>query len=158
MRHPIAAVLTLATLVGCGSEGPSTPPGATATFSVSARAVPFRCTPPNCPDPLPIAIPVLVTESGGIIGGYVTGLDFVLRDEASGNVLGSQHYDAAQIAATPMTLNESNHVYPDAWLEIVATPFRIPDSERSTRTVSVAVTIYDYRGNEHRQTLNVSLD
>ena len=156
MRYPIAAVLTLATLTACGSEGPNTPPGATATFSVSARAVPFRCGLPNCPDPLPVAIPVMVTESGGILGGYVTEMDFVLRDGASGNVLGSQHYDAAQIAS--MNLNKSNQVYPDAWLEIVAAPFRVPDSERSVRIVNVAVTIYDYRGNEHHQMVDVSLD
>jgi hypothetical protein len=155
MRHPIATLLILATLAGCGSEGPSTPAGATASFSVSARVVPVRCDLPSCPAALPIVIPVRVTESGGIIGGYVTMMDFVMRDAASGSVLESRHYDAAQIAS--MTLYESNQVYPSAWLEIVAHPFRITDGESRARTVSVAITITDYRGNEHHQTLDVSV-
>ncbi len=157
MRHPIATVLVLATLAGCGSEGPSAPPDATASFSVSARVVPVRCDLPSCSAALPVVIPVRVTETGGIIGGYVTMMDFVMRDAASGRVLESQHYNATQIAS--MTLYESNQVYPSAWLEIVAHPFRITDGEGRTRTVTVATTITDYHGNvEHHQTLIVSVD
>jgi hypothetical protein len=69
MRHPIAALLTLATLAGCGSEGPNTPPGATASFSVSARVVPVTCNLPSCPAALPVVIAVRVTASDGSIGG-----------------------------------------------------------------------------------------
>ena len=155
MRHPVAAVLSLATLAACGSEGPSTP-GATASFSASARVVSVRCELPNCPPPLGVAIAVRVTESGGIIGGYVTMMDFVLRDEASGRVLGSQHYDAAQIAS--MTQVESNQVYPSAWVEILAHPFRFTGSEQGARTVTVAISVTDYHGHEHDQTVIVSID
>jgi hypothetical protein len=84
-------------------------------------------------------------------------MDFVMRDAASGSVLESQHYDAAQIAS--MTLSDSNQVYPSAWLEIVAHPFahRFADGESRARTVTVAVTITDYRGNEHHETLIASV-
>src|SRR5688572_8566091 len=101
MRHPVAALLSLATLAGCGSEGPGTPPDATASFSVSARVVLVRCDRPSCPaaDSLPVVIPVRVTESGGIIGGYVTGMDFEMRDAATGSVLATRRYDAGQISS-----------------------------------------------------------
>jgi len=156
MRHPIAAVLFLATLTGCGSEGPNAPEGATGSFSASARVVPVRCAFPGCVPPSAIVIPVKVTESGGILGGYVTTLYLEVRDAASGRPLDAQLYEAAEIAS--MTERESNHVYPNAWLEIVARPFRIAESERSTRMIFVAVTVTDYHGHEHRQTLDVSLD
>ena len=156
MRQPIAAaVLTLATLTGCGSEGPNTPPGATATFSISARFVPVRCDLANCPTELPVAIAVRVMELGGIMGGYVTTMDLVMRDTASGSILGSERYDAAEIAS--MTLLESNQVYPRSWVEIVPHPFRVAGGEGRTRTVTVAITVTDYHGNEHRETLTMPI-
>jgi hypothetical protein len=97
-----------------------------------------------------------VTESGGIMGGYVTSLNFVIRETASGNVLESHRYDAAEIAS--MTHLESNQVFPNASMEIVPFPFRIANGDAHTETVSVAVTVTDYHGNEHHQTLDVSID
>ena len=154
MRHPIAALLLLAPLAGCGTEGPGTPSDAAASFSASARVVPVRCNLANCPAGLSFSVAVRVTESGGSIGGYVTRMDLVLRDAATGRVLEARRYDATQIAS--MTGRESNQVYPNAWLEIVALPpRRIAESESRAVTVTVAVTTFDYRGNEHHQTLTV---
>jgi len=159
MRHSGAALLILATLWGCGSEGPTAPPDATASFSVSARVIPVRCELPNCPaaGSLPIAIPVRVMESGGVIGGYVTRMDLVMRDASTGAVLGSRRYDAAEIGT--MTFYGSNEVFPNAWLEVVTHPFRqgLGDGEGRARTVSIALTITDYRGHEHQRTVDVSV-
>jgi hypothetical protein len=90
-----------------------------------------------------------------MMGGYVTRMEFVMRDAASGNVLRSRLYEAAEI--TSMTLLESNQVYPSAWAEFVAHPFGVTDEERLTRTVTVAVTVTDYHGHEHHETLDVPL-
>jgi hypothetical protein len=153
MRHPIAALLLLAPLAGCGTEGPTAPSDAAGSFSASARVVPVRCNLANCPAGLSFAVTVRVSESGGSIGGYVTRMDLVLRDAATGRVLEARHYDATQIAS--MTGRESNQVYPNAWLEIVALPPRRIAEGVSAVTVTVAVTTFDYRGNEHQQTLTV---
>ena len=90
-----------------------------------------------------------------MMGGYVTRLEFVMRDAASGNVLRSRHYDAAEIAS--LTLLASNQVYPSASAEFEAHPFGVTDEERLTRTFTVLVTITDYHGNEHHQTLDIPL-
>jgi hypothetical protein len=155
MRQLISSVVVAVSLAACGSEGPNAPSGATASFAASARAVPVRCSLPTCPAALPIVVAVRVDETGGTIGGYVTAMHIALRDTATGSVLQTEQYEAAEIRA--MTLVESNQVFPAASLEIVAHPSRFAVASGTEATVTVAITTTDYHGNAHHQTLVVPI-